>query len=273
MTSLERLHLYRILKNRKPRKFVKRFPKLRLLDIFYLEKGADLNEILGEVRDMRAARRPIQFYYEGVEVSNERSIDLQKTPLAMRACNFDLNLKRLLLVASKTPGVLLPFFYFREECSFGSFLGEDSHSIKRLPYEFLQSFRNILRIEILNFQSYEEIRSLLVNLRQLLRLQIHCNDLDEEFFDDLPGILENLICISISGKPTFESLAFLDRFNHLLYFEAKFEKNPKNQQIVESIEERKNSLTYPMVGSRFPRIFSDIFDKKKVAYRNLLDSK
>ena len=86
-----------------------------------------------------------------------------------------------------------------------------------------------------------------MNFKQLLSLNIYSEHLDDQFFADLPGILENLVSLSIYGELIFESLEFLNGFKKLLSFSAKFRENEKNQQIIESIEERKNSLAYPML--------------------------
>ena len=99
--------------------------------------------------------------------------------------------------------------------------------------------------------SFDELRSLLTNFRHLLVFTITCDELDQafdRFFDDLPGILENLIILDIfTGDLVLENLNFLNGFKQLLGFAAKYRENEENRKTIQTIEERKKKMKYPIL--------------------------
>lgn len=251
LTNLEQLHLLCLKKeDKKPTAFLARFPKLLLLNIFCVGSELHLNQLLHEVNSLKPTRS-VQFHHQGFEISSEKFKNCKRSPFAQYSPFNQRDLNGLLSIGSENAGLVRPFVYF-ENHFFYQKINENPLS-KPLPFEILKNFRNIRQINIQEV-SYEEMRSLLVNIRQLLALTIRCDSFNEKFFRDLPGILENLVLLKIyltNREQTLKSLDFLNAFKQLLAFEGRFEENEKNQQIIERIEERRKSLPYPVLAGPY----------------------
>ena len=82
----------------------------------------------------------------------------------------------------------------------------------------------------------------------------------ERFFDDLPGILENLVVLWVfTGDLILERLSFLDGFRNLLSFWAMWRENEENRKTIQRIEERKKNMKYPILA----KIFNYDYDEMK----------
>lgn len=265
LVNLERLHLtYLIEEDDKPRVFIGRLPKLLLLDIFYIDSEEHMNELLEEVDRLKPARN-VKFYHYGMDSSvyvNEKRQNPEKEVLTdLIAAGGYIDLKRVLSVVHQKPDLVLPFFYFQHTFAFWD---HRELSMSR-PFSFaaLKNFsKNINKIVIQEPLSYDEVRNLLVNFRHILVFSINCQELDqqsERFFNDLPGILENLVSLTISTRGNgeapriFENLNFLNGFKHLLGFAAKFRENEENRKIILTIEERKKNMRYPILAEALNR--------------------
>ena len=241
LTALERLHLGALdSDDAKPKNFLARFPRLLLLDICWIYRKRHFNEILQELTTLESTRS-IKFYHQGFEVSNEQFKNREEVLSSKKKSLCCLDLIKLLSIASKNREMMLPFLYlqtntfYKNECKVSL--------ANSLPFEALRSFSNIRTIYISKFTCYLEIQNLLMNLKQLLGLSICVHDFDEHFFENLPRILEDLVKLSIfNDEFVIKSLRFLVGFGQLLKFHARFEENPNNQQIVQSIEERRNKI-------------------------------
>lgn len=260
MPNLERLHLsFLFEEDEKPTVFVGRLPKLLLLDIYQICHQAYMDELLEEVQSLKPTRN-VKFYHNGFDISVYIDEQLRNPePLSGDSMNGNrsIRLMQFLSVAKKNPEKGLPFFYDQKTFYVGEDFKPPSAALpldKPCPLGILKNFsRNINKINIYGIISYSEARRVLVNFPHLLSLFMKCDVSDrcnqefEQFFDDLPGILKNLVSISIGNKGLpFERLDFLNEFRYLHYFSADFRKNEQNQQIIESIEKRK-SLTYPVL--------------------------
>lgn len=260
LRNVERLHItyafHTIDVIEKPRVFVGRFSKLVLLDIYQVCEERCFIEILAEVDILNSTGRQIKFFHNGYEASNEvfrqrerEVIDLDRT----RALTVDL--KRFLSIASDHPNLVRSFFYFIPIS--GYFPESQITSLNPPRFEVLKDFRNIkmFRMEVVNSddaRGLANIRQMLAHLSQLLKLLIFwkVTEIDEQFLDDLPVILENLIELTIcTDELVLQSLHFLAGFKELLAFGAKYERNEKNQKIAELIEERKRAKVYPILSS------------------------
>ena len=233
LTNLERLHVtFMTMEDNKPRVFVGGLPKLVLLDIFHIDLERHMNEFVEEVTSLKPARN-VKFYHMGIDSSiyvNERrrNPDLFEHLSAKINGAGRIHMKRMLSVAQKNPEMVLPFCYFQHTFIFSDYEREEEFSLLRrpFPFELLKNFSmNINKINVDKTPSYDELRTLLKNIRHLLVFLIDRNEFDQEFerfFNDLPGMLENLVVLSISTGEgqVLERLNFLDGFRHLLSFSA-----------------------------------------------------
>ena len=255
LTNLEKLHVtFLAEEDDKPRVFVGRLPKLLLLDIFHIYREDYMNELLEEVNSLKPARN-VKFYHNGIDSSvyiNEklRNPDLFEYLLGMMDGGGSIDLKRMFSVVHQKPELVLPFFYFHH--TFGFWNYREISLSRPFPFGILKNFsRNINKIVIDEILSFDELRSLLTNFRHLLVFIITCDELDQafdRFFDDLPGILENLIILDIfTGDLVLENLNFLNGFKQLLGFAAKYRENEENRKTIQTIEERKKKMKYPIL--------------------------
>lgn len=286
LTNLEQLHLTYLMEDEK-RPIMARFPRLLLLNIHQSRSKKSINKILREIESLKPARN-LKFYHEGIDISIYTSIEEKRRNLQKsQSASFSIDLKKMLSVAQQNPNMVLPFSYFETSSIFcKDWPGEEVYLTRPYHFGILKGFSiNVKKLAIEEVLSSEEMRSLLANFRHLLSLTFSCEVFDERFLEDLPRILENLICLTILDCFTFdgtsyistkseailESLDFLKGFKRLLSFEAKFLDNEKNQKIIESIEERKKSLTYPLVANS-PSVNELHLDSKGLRCINFLRS-
>ena len=260
LVNLERLHVTFLSEEAdKPRVFLGRLPKLVLLDIFHIDLEEHMNELLEEVASLKPARK-VKFYHMGINSSvyvNERrqNPDLFENLSGMMNGGGRIYMKRMLSVAQKNPELVLPFCYFQHTFMFCKRLPEISLS-RPFPFELLKNFSvNINKICIDETPSYDELRTLLTNFKHILVFTIRRDEFDEEFerfFDDLSGMLENLVILEFYlGTLVLESLNFLDGFRHLLGFTAMWRENEENRKTIQVIEERKKNMKYPLLAEAF----------------------
>ena len=261
LTNLERLHMTFLSEEaEKPRVFVSRLPKLILLDIFHIDLERHMNEFLEEIDSLKPTRN-VKFYHQGIDSSvyvNEK----RQNPNLFEHLWGKLNgggridVKRMLSVVQRNPEMVLPFCYFKRSFVFCHLELPETRLSRPFPFGLLKNFSmNINKISIDKTPSCDELRTLLKNFRHILVFTIERNQLDLEFdrfLHDLPGILENLTLLKIfTGDLVLGRLSFLRGFKHLLAFRARWRKNEKNRKTIQTIEERKKNLKYPLLAEAF----------------------
>ena len=257
LTNLERLHLTFLMeRDKKPAVFVGHFEKLQLLDIYRVNCERWLTEIQDEVASLKPTRI-VRFFHNCCEVSNEKLKRLEFVDT--------IDLDALLPVASEHPDRILPYIHFLSRLDYRE--NRLDRLTRPLRFEFLKNFRNVKNLFIWTVTNYEDLGNLVKVLRHLLILSIGIHDLDRQFFDDLPGILEHLVVLKVSfrSEVAFDSLHFLSAFQQLLAFRGSFQKNEANQQIIESIEERRKGMRFPLLVKEFE------LESHQLICRNFLD--
>lgn len=279
LVNLERLHLDLLRPgDEKPPVFVARFPKLHLLDIHQVNSERHMNELLQELARLKNTRN-IQFYHRGFEISNEKFQNPEmKLPIntdyiepngdpVIQLRNLlglgpQIELRQVLSVACKNPGMMRPFFYFRSSSQYSGNYALPKHT----PFELLKSFTNMHQMFIGGHTTppfdYDELRNLLSHNKQILFLAMEARGgVDAQFLVDLPKILEKLVSLQIYSRIVIESLEFLKGFGKLLAFKCRFMENEQNRRIIESIEERRKSLSYPLIGSHSSNRYYKLSEK------------